>query len=58
MISNIRKAFTELLKENKWMDQETKVFAREKVNTIFFLFDGLCIDLSISTLATFWIISF
>lgn len=34
MITNIRNAFTELLKENTWMDQETKHFAREKVHTM------------------------
>lgn len=34
MILNIRNAFTELLTENTWMDYETKIFAREKVDTM------------------------
>lgn len=32
MIHNIREAFNELLKENDWMDRETRKVAEEKVD--------------------------
>jgi len=32
MIHNIRDAFNELLEANKWMDDDTKSVAKEKVN--------------------------
>ena len=32
MIGNIRTAFTEILNDLDWMDDQTKVLAREKVN--------------------------
>ncbi|KAM7310894.1 neprilysin-1 [Ixodes scapularis] len=35
MIHNIREAFNELLKENDWMDRETRKVAEEKVNIHF-----------------------
>lgn len=34
MIRNIREAFNELLDENEWMDEETKLLAKEKADCI------------------------
>jgi len=33
MIQKIRDAFSELLEEVPWMDEETRIVAREKVST-------------------------
>ena len=42
MIHDIREAFNELLEENEWMDDKTRVFAKEKVKRDVCLcaFDG------------------
>lgn len=34
MIGNIREAFNELLDENDWMDEETKLVAKGKADSI------------------------
>lgn len=34
MIHDIREAFNELLKENEWMDDETRLVAEEKANSM------------------------
>ena len=34
MIHNIRQAFNEILDENDWMDEETKIAAKEKANAM------------------------
>ena len=40
MIHNIRDAFNEILEESDWMDEETKVVAKQKVWVI--RSSGLC----------------
>jgi len=35
MIQKIRNAFSELLEEVPWMDEETRIVAREKVSALF-----------------------
>ena len=35
MIHNIRDSFNEILLESDWMDDATKVVAKEKVSTIY-----------------------
>ena len=34
MIHTLREAFSELLEENEWMDDETRAVAREKANAM------------------------
>ena len=38
MIHNIRDAFNELLETNKWMDDDTKSVAKEKVSYYVYCF--------------------
>jgi len=35
MIQKIRDAFSELLEEVPWMDEETRIVAREKVSALY-----------------------
>ena len=34
MIRNLRQAFSDLLEENEWMDDETRAVARDKANAM------------------------
>jgi len=48
MIQKIRDAFSELLEEVPWMDDQTKVVAREKVSLSTSLYVSLSLSLSLS----------
>ena len=37
MIDTIREAYNELLEDNHWMDEETRMVAKEKVRLSFLL---------------------